>query len=137
MCTPQQVFGSRLTARPALRAVRPLQWVKNLLVILPLILSHQWMRFGAAGVAFVAFCFCASAIYVVNDLLDLDADRRHPRKRRRPFAAGELSVQFGIFLSGSLLIAGFLFAMLLPLRFVALLAVYVALHDGLFILAET
>lgn len=127
VCTPRQVFGSRPTASAALRALRPLQWVKNFLVILPLILSHQWMRFGAAGSAFVAFCLCASAIYILNDLLDLDADRRHPRKRKRPLAAGELSVRFGIFLSGSLLIAGFLFAALLPPKFVALLAVYVSL----------
>ena len=82
-----------------LRAIRPHQWAKNLLIFVPLITSHQIgdvSRLAAALVAFVAFALCASAIYVINDLLDIEADRAHPRKRFRPFAAGELSVPTGV-----------------------------------------
>lgn len=85
--------------RPWLRAVRPHQWAKNLLVFVPPLLSgastemDQWL--GALA-AFVMISALASAGYVFNDLLDIEADRRHPSKRRRPFAAGELGVRDGL-----------------------------------------
>lgn len=78
-------------ARPRLRdyarALRAHQWVKNLLVFVPLLLAHQFTRTFAVFWAFVALCCCASAIYIINDLCDLDSDRRHPTKRKRPFAS--------------------------------------------------
>jgi 4-hydroxybenzoate polyprenyltransferase len=88
-----------------LKAIRLHQWAKNTLIFMPLLLAHAW---GAATVvssllAFVAFGLCASATYIVNDLLDLEADRRHHSKRRRPFAAGDLSA-----LSGCAVAAAFL-----------------------------
>src|SRR5688572_27169628 len=84
--------------RDVVRAVRPYQWAKNLLLFVPLLMSH---KFGDAGratnvlVAFAAFCLCASASYVVNDLWDREHDRHHPVKRNRPFAAGRLSTGVG------------------------------------------
>ena len=65
---------------------------------MPLLLAHRWAAgaFAGAGIAFVSFGLCASATYIINDLLDLEADRRHARKRRRPFAAGDLSALSGI-----------------------------------------
>jgi 4-hydroxybenzoate polyprenyltransferase len=94
--------------RPLLRALRPYQWTKNALIFVPLITSHNLlnplMLWQAAATA-LAFCLCASGIYVINDLLDIQADRLHPRKRRRPFAAGELSVPTGVILSISLVTA--------------------------------
>lgn len=83
-----------------LRATRPHQWLKNLLVLLPVLpiagaRPLTPMLLGTAA-AFVAFCACASAVYLINDLADLAADRAHPRKRKRPFAAGEISPLLGL-----------------------------------------
>lgn len=89
-----------------LRAMRPHQWAKNALGFVPLITSHQLgdvRKLTAAFTAFLAFGFCASAVYVINDLLDIESDRAHPRKRLRPFAAGDLSVPAGVVLASTLL----------------------------------
>ena len=88
------------------KALRPHQWVKNLLIFLPLLLAHQWLdmaRWIDALHAFVAFSLAASAGYVLNDLMDLAADRAHPTKKYRPFAAGLLSIPTGLVLLVSLL----------------------------------
>ncbi|MDR3426435.1 MULTISPECIES: UbiA family prenyltransferase [Silvimonas] len=80
------------------RAARVHQWLKNVLVFVPLLVSHRLLDLHsvAAGVVtFVAFGLCASSIYLVNDLLDLESDRLHPRKRNRPFASGELPLWIG------------------------------------------
>lgn len=124
------------TASPTARlrslaaALRVHQWVKNLLVIIPVILDHKvfdWPVVIRAGVAFAAFCCAASGAYVLNDVLDIEADRRHPRKRRRPFAAGALSPGFGKTLAPLLLATALLLALLVPARsFLALLLLYVA-----------
>lgn len=113
------------------KALRPHQWVKNLLVFVPLFFAHQTdqlAKAGAAVLAFAAFCCCASAIYVLNDLLDIEADRRHETKRRRPFAAGRLSPTAGLVLSPLLGLLGLGAAcQFVSLRFGALLALYVLL----------
>ncbi len=110
------------------RALRPHQWAKNVLVFAPLVTSHQILSLGPVLqglVAFAAFSLCASAIYVVNDLLDVDADRLHPRKKARPFAAGELSIPFGLALSLGLLAAGLsLAALTSTAALVGILAIY-------------
>lgn len=99
-----------------LRAVRLHQWAKNVLIFVPLLLAHTWdpTRIGAAVVAFFSFGLCASATYIINDLLDLEADRRHPRKRRRPFAAGDLSAIAGLGAVFVMMAASFALAMLVP-----------------------
>lgn len=110
---------------PYLRAMRPHQWVKNLLVFIPVLASHEAGVFGAALMAFAAFSLTASSVYVINDLLDLEADRAHPRKKTRPFAAGEISASDGIIMSVALLASAFaLSALLLPAIFSAVLALY-------------
>jgi 4-hydroxybenzoate polyprenyltransferase/phosphoserine phosphatase len=98
--------------RAVLKAVRLHQWAKNILIFVPLLLAHALGLRPAAGalVAFLSFSLCASATYIVNDLLDIEADRRHPKKRLRPFAAGDLSVAAGIgisavFLAGAVAVA--------------------------------
>ena len=96
--------------RPALRALRPYQWVKNALLFTPIVLAHEIgdpARLLGVALAFVAFCCVASATYLVNDLLDIEADRRHPRKRLRPLAAGTLPIPAAAGLSAGLLAAGF------------------------------
>lgn len=93
-------------SRPAvhawLKAIRLHQWAKNALVFVPFLLAHAWSGPLAKGsilgtiFAFLAFGLCASATYIVNDLLDIEADRRHHTKRRRPFASGDLSAISGV-----------------------------------------
>jgi 4-hydroxybenzoate polyprenyltransferase len=99
-----------------LRAIRLHQWAKNTLIFVPLLLAHQWKPsvVAAAGTAFLSFGLCASATYIINDLLDLEADRKHPRKQRRPFAAGDLSAISGMFAVIALFALAAVLAALLP-----------------------
>ncbi len=95
--------------RAWLRAMRLHQWLKNLLVFVPLVTAFRLgdaAALGAALVAFIAFGLVASGGYLINDLLDLSADRRHPSKHRRPFASGELSVPAGAAAAAVLLACG-------------------------------
>jgi len=92
------MIGSIVHKRPWsvwFRAIRLHQWIKNFLVFLPVLASHkfmEWTSLSAALLAFLAFSLCASSIYIVNDLLDLQEDRKHPTKCRRVFASGELDI---------------------------------------------
>jgi len=99
-----------------LRAIRLHQWAKNTLIFVPLLLAHQWnpATFVGAAVAFLSFGMCASATYIINDLLDVEADRRHLRKRTRPFAAGDLSPITGVMMVVLLMIAALVLAIALP-----------------------
>jgi 4-hydroxybenzoate polyprenyltransferase len=128
------------TARPAvlLHALRPHQWVKNLLLFVPVLLAHKlpwdgpaeaerWLRLAGG---FAAFCLAASSVYVLNDLRDVAADREHPTKRRRPFAAGTLPTSLGPLLIVALLAAATGICLLLPWRFAGYLGVYVALSTS-------
>jgi phosphoserine phosphatase len=129
--TPQ-VFGERPSRlRAAWEGMRPKQWVKNLLLFVPLFVGHALGNLDKvlAGVlAFLTFCCCASGVYLLNDLLDIEADRSHPVKRRRPFASGTLPVPWGGALSAGLLAAGLtLAALTLSPLFVGALGLYVAL----------
>ncbi|MCC7049771.1 MAG: UbiA family prenyltransferase [Alphaproteobacteria bacterium] len=97
------------TAKALLRAARPYQWVKNLLVFVPIVTAHALSDLSAwrrAILAAMAFSLVASAIYVINDISDLDADRRHPRKRKRPFASGAAPIHAAILMPPVLLLAG-------------------------------
>ena len=112
------------------RTLRPHQWVKNLIIFVPLLTSHQLGNFAllsAAVLAFAAFSLAASAVYVLNDLLDLEADRRHATKRHRPLAAGELEAPAGFGLLGGGLLLGGLLAAQLPAAFAGVLALYLVL----------
>lgn len=113
--------------RRFIEACRPHQWLKNGLVFLPLLLSHQLNDLGlllAACIGFISFSLCASSVYLLNDLLDLESDRLHATKQRRPFAAGELSLAVGLLGSPALLVASILVALLLPLAFLQILLAY-------------
>lgn len=113
-----------------MQALRLHQWAKNLLIFVPLLTAH--LAFERALVvqallAFLAFGLCASSVYVLNDLIDLPSDRRHPRKRFRPFASGRLPLSAGFLLAPALLVSAFALATLLPDRFVGVLTGYYAL----------
>ena len=106
----EQAFARETpVAKAFVRALRPHQWVKNLLVFVPLVTAkaigdiHGW---GEAAMMFAAFSLTASGIYLVNDLCDLAADRQHPHKRARPFASGALPLQVGLVAAPLLILAG-------------------------------
>ena len=119
----------RLQAFALLRALRVHQWVKNLLVFVPVLLDHrlQLPVLARAGLAFAAFCCAASGGYVLNDLLDVEADRKHRVKRNRPFAANLLSRSFGVVLVPLLFAAALLCSLWLSPKFLALLGLYLLL----------
>ena len=113
-----------------LRVLRVYQWVKNLLIFLPVMTAHRLTDIEAlrsAGIAFLAWCCAASGTYLLNDLLDLSADRAHPRKRLRPFAAGELNLATGTVLALILYATGVALASLLSAESLLLLLAYAAL----------
>lgn len=116
--------------KAAVKAMRPHQWAKNLLVLLPLIAAHK-LRDGplllASLQAIMAFSLVASSAYLLNDLLDLASDRAHHSKRRRPLASGALSIPAGMILGVSSLMGGLLLSLRLPLAFQATLLAYFTL----------
>jgi 4-hydroxybenzoate polyprenyltransferase len=120
--------GKPATVWALLKAMRPHQWMKNLLVFVPLLAAHQY---GASAnvllslLAFVVFGLAASSVYLLNDLVDVTADRNHLRKRARPFAAGNLPLVYGWVAWPLLLGAAFSLAgLFLPWPFTAALGVY-------------
>ena len=112
-----------------LRGMRPHQWIKNLLVFLPLLAAHQWDNPAlvlASVVAFVAFSLSASAVYLVNDLLDIQDDRNHAEKRLRPVASGAVRARTAALLAIGLFLAGLGLAAAASLALAGMLLIYVA-----------
>ncbi|WP_367345025.1 UbiA family prenyltransferase [Stenotrophomonas bentonitica] len=110
-----------------IKALRIYQWLKNLLVLVPLLTAHRFLDPVAvvdAGIAFLAFGLCASGVYLLNDLLDLTPDRMHPRKRKRPFAAGTLPLLHGLLMAPLLTMLGFALAWLCSPAFAGVLLCY-------------
>jgi 4-hydroxybenzoate polyprenyltransferase len=120
----------RTGLRVYFKALRPRNWAKNLLVFVPLLAAHRVDEVGLwekAGIAFLAFGCCASAGYLLNDLLDLDADRHHPRKRFRPFAAGDLPLSYAHAMIPILVCVGGILGALLSPGFLGTLLFYIGL----------
>lgn len=111
-----------------LRAIRVQQWVKNLLVFLSIVAASAFTSQALLNslAAFVAFSLTASAVYLINDLCDLESDRAHPKKRLRPFAAGDLPVAWGVMLAPLPLFGALAIAIFQPVAFVVALSVYAA-----------
>jgi 4-hydroxybenzoate polyprenyltransferase/phosphoserine phosphatase len=118
-------------AAALLKCMRPHQWMKNLLIVVPLLSAHRYgdvQALWATLWAFIAFGLCASSVYVLNDLVDVGDDRHHASKRRRPFASGQLSLLVGWVAWPTLLMLSFLLALAtLPLTFAAVLAGYLVI----------
>lgn len=128
LCPVSHEFSS---ARPGLkaylRAMRLHQWLKNLLVFIPVLAAHRFLEPGYAlnaVLAFLAYGLCASSVYLLNDLLDLPSDRSHPRKKTRPFASGSIPLVHGAVLVPSLLLAAGGLSLLLPAKFALILGAY-------------
>ena len=103
------------------QSLRPAHWIKNLLVFVPIVMAHELndlSRLIRVLIAFVSFSLCASGIYLLNDLFDLEADRLHPKKKLRPLPSGKLPVRAGLIFAPLLVVAGFLTACLLPTKLV-------------------
>lgn len=108
-------------------AMRVKQWIKNVLVFVPLVLSQSFTSFDqviSSVIVFLAFSSCASSIYLLNDLVDIDSDRQHRYKKFRPFASGELNILYGALLAIALLIIGFTAAFSLNLILFKVIAAY-------------
>jgi len=109
------------------KAMRPHQWLKNGLLFLPLLLSHQIDQIDLLTqtlVGFISFCLCASSVYITNDMLDLNSDRQHHSKYNRPFASGDLPLIYGFLGAPLLLLASFLTASILSREFFLILLAY-------------
>jgi len=120
-----------VTGRLVLRAIRSRHWVKNLLLFVPIVAGHRITDrrlVGLAAIGFAAFSLAASGAYLVNDLADLDSDRRHPSKRERPLPSGTLPIGLAYALAPSLMMA----AVVMPwwtlrILFTASLAAYLGI----------
>lgn len=132
--TPIQVLQAVDGERPLnvwFKALRLHQWLKNLLIFVPLLAAHHItdpLLFGKGVLALLFFGLCASSVYVLNDLFDLPEDRQHPFKRERPFASGRLSVKAGLLMVPVLLASAFVGAVsFLPWEFTLILGAYYVL----------
>ena len=124
----QQKFNTRkLTFKALFRLLRVHQWVKNLLLFVPLVTASLMNDLGAwlsLIAAFFSFSFMASFVYILNDLLDLDADRRHFIKRNRPLASGAISIPLGLFVLPFLFVVSVILSLTQLDRFVWCLLIY-------------
>lgn len=129
--TVSQVFERRPTGPSAWRRVlRVHQWLKNLLLFVPLIAAHDVYNleaWGALVLAFFSFSLCASSVYIANDLMDLESDRLHPRKRLRPFASGLVPAWQGVLLAPFLLLASLGLGLMVGTMFLSWLLFYFSL----------
>jgi len=124
-----RTFSDRASALKVFtKAVRVHQWAKNALIFVPLLLAHQFQAISLmdALLAFISFSLCASATYIINDLLDIEADRQHPKKRNRAFASGNLSAFTGLAISFGFLGIAFGVAWQVPHVFLTWLGIYLA-----------
>lgn len=116
--------------KSTIKAMRLHQWVKNILIFVPLFAAQLWTELDnilLTLLAFFMFGLTASSVYLLNDMLDLEADRRHPRKRNRPFASGALSLAVGIFLVTLIPLITLPVSYFISLEFFIILALYLTL----------
>jgi 4-hydroxybenzoate polyprenyltransferase/phosphoserine phosphatase len=113
-----------------IKMIRVHQWVKNFLIWVPLLAAHRLSSLhdiGIGAIAFVAFSFCASSVYVLNDLLDLESDRQHVRKRNRPIASGKIAVNQALTIGLLLFITSVSVALQVSALFTMTLGIYFAM----------
>src|SRR5215813_1854042 len=128
-----EVFDDRQKRFSAhVKALRLHQWLKNLLLFVPMLTAHAWRPevLVQACVAVVAFGLAASSVYLLNDMLDLESDRCHPRKCTRPFAAGVVPLLHGVALTAVLVLMSLALGAVLSNRFLAVLGLYLALSTA-------
>lgn len=125
--------GPKTSCKDWVKVVRAHQWLKNLLLLVPLIAAHETenlIAWSTLLVAFLSFSLCASVVYIINDLFDLNSDRRHPRKCSRPFASGTVPIVQGVVLAPVLVIASLALGYWTSTVFLAWLLLYFALTSA-------
>lgn len=132
--SPTARFGgaSRGKLRSIIKGIRVYQWVKNILVFAPMVLAHTFTQPAtvlASILVFIAFSLTASGIYVINDLLDLESDRAHPRKSKRPLASGDLPLHYGL-LGPALVVAGLTVCSFISWPTLVMLLIYITVTTG-------
>ena len=113
-----------------IRALRLHQWLKNLLLFVPLLAAHQFGNFQSLVpliIAFFSFSLCASSVYIINDLLDLESDRNHPRKKNRPFASAKLPITLGVVVAPLLIGVSIALGTIVGSAFLVVLLLYLLL----------
>ena len=130
----EKVIASRSTAHEFFKEMRVHQYAKNILIIVPLLTAHQYLdvtSIFAAILAFLSFSLCASGVYFLNDMLDLDVDRQHKIKCHRPLASGRLPLSIGIMGAVGMPLFAFILAwFLLPISFFGVLLFYYLLTSA-------
>lgn len=125
----EKITTEKATLKDYLKAIRVHQWVKNVLIFVPVLTAHAWLEIDVVTLlaGFFSFSLAASSVYVLNDLLDLASDRQHPSKKNRPFASAKINLLHGLFLIPLLLLFTVLLLLWVPLPFIYALAVYYAI----------
>ena len=122
----EHLTTKQFSIRPYLKAARPHHWVKNVLIFIPAIAAQQigGPTLMLSFLAFICFSCVASSVYLLNDLLDLGADRMHPHKMSRPFAAGSVPIAHGTLMASVLILLGFLLAFIISVDLLLILTTY-------------
>lgn len=114
-----------------LKLARVHQWVKNLIILFPLIFAHKYPNyydFLNFILAFISFSFCTSSVYIFNDIIDYKTDIYHPYKKKRPIASGKVSIKLAIFFAFLFLVLSFVMALFLNIKLTIVLIVYLILN---------
>jgi len=124
--TVEHLETQKQSVKPYIKALRLHQWLKNLLVFLPMLAAHQLdgPTLLLSLLAFICFSLVASSVYVLNDLLDLAADRAHPRKKNRPFASGSIPIAHGTWMAAGLISVGAILAIIIGGNFMLVMVAY-------------
>lgn len=121
---------NKIKIKDCFQAIRPYHAIKNILLFIPLFVGHQYFNIIAiknSFLGFIVFCLLASSAYLINDLVDLENDKRHVKKQNRPFASGELSLKIGYILAPLLAITALSLTISLPLNFLTTAIAYYCL----------
>ena len=122
--------NNKIKLNACIQAIRPYHAIKNFLIFVPIFVGHQYFNFSALKnclLGFLVFCLLASSAYVINDLHDLENDKKHNKKQKRPFASGKLSYRTGYLLALLLAITALIFTISLPLNFLIITITYYCL----------
>lgn len=125
------IIAKMKSLRPYIRACRPTQWVKNSIVLAGLIFAVEFndpTKIAKALVAFLAFCFLSSAVYLLNDIHDIESDREHPKKRNRPIASGQVPVPTATVMSIVLAIVALTASFIIAIKLGIVASVYLAMN---------
>jgi len=130
ICNVEKVFGEKKSKiKLFIKQIRVYQWVKNVLILLPIAMAHNFSSSNLMNgiLAFVSFSLAASSVYVLNDLFDLSSDRAHPRKKKRPFASGDIPLIHGFILTPLLIIISYSIGFCVNIDFILVLSFYLFL----------